>query len=314
MNYALPESVASALSGKFVLVTGSEGFLGKHLVRALRSVGALVSRVDVVGHTDRNTSYASCGAELFIPTGIYDYVIHGAGIASPFHYLRSPMNALEASVAGLRNILSFKPSRLLFLSSSEIYGDPTIVPTPETYTGASDTMGPRACYDEGKRLGETLCYIASQRGQHATVVRLFNAFGPGMRDDDRRFMPELRNAKRAGRPMRIYGSGDQTRTFCFVTDAVRGCLQALISGEAGRAYNIGNDRPELSMRQVCELAGVPVEAISPPPEWPSAGDPNRRCPDISRARAELGYEPVVPFEAGLRAFLDDDSDIRLEAI
>lgn len=315
MNYAIPPEVAAKLAGKFVLVTGSEGFLGKHIVRALRAAGSLVSRVDVVGHTDRAAGYASCGAEMFLPSGIYDYVVYAAGIASPWHYRRSPFAALEASVAGLKNMLSWQilPRRVLFLSSSEIYGDPTIVPTPETYTGASDTMGPRACYDEGKRLGETLCYMASQRGQHATVVRLFNAFGPGMREDDRRFMPELRNAHRSGNPMRIFGSGDQTRTFCYVTDTIRGCLQALVSGRSGVAYNIGNDRPELSMRQVCELAGVPVEVIPPPDDWPSGGDPNRRCPDISRARAELGYEPAVAFEEGLREFLGDDSDIRLEA-
>lgn len=306
LNYSLPPQVTEALSGKFVFVTGSAGFLGRHFMDALRQCGAVATGVDIRSGEDAEKLRRIC---------VYEYIIAAAGIASPYHYRQHPEQAMDASVGALRNMFYLMDgrSRLVFLSSSEIYGDPTIVPTPETYTGASDTMGPRACYDEGKRLGETLCYIASQRGQHATVVRLFNAFGPGMRDDDRRFMPELRNAKRAGRPMRVYGSGDQTRTFCFVSDAVRGCLQALVAGKSGRAYNIGNDRPELSMRRVCELAGVPVEAMPAPPEWPSAGDPNRRCPDITRAREELGYEPLVSFEDGLGEFLGDDSDIRLEA-
>lgn len=300
MNYALPDPVRLALSDRRVLVTGARGFLGKHFVQALREIGADVAEFDITITAFHDVSKP----QPF--TRSLDYLIHAAGIASPYHYRKNPWGALSASVQGTENMLELaraKGAKFLFLSSSEIYGDPTIVPTPETYTGASDPVGERACYDEGKRVAETLCSMVAREGVGAKIVRLFNAYGPGMSPDDRRFMPELRNAYRSGKPMRIFGTGEQTRTFAFVSDVIRGCLQALVSGKPGRAYNIGASGPELSMLDVCKLANVPIEVIPAPDDWPSGGDPNRRCPDISRAREELGYEPSVSFEDGLREFL-----------
>ena len=195
-------------------------------------------------------------------------------------------------------------ARLLFLSSSEIYGDPLVVPTPETYRSHVETMGDRSSYDVSKCLGETLMHLAAERGVRANVVRIFNSYGPGMNDDDRRFMPNLRRAKRLGERLRIYGTGRQTRTFCFVTDTVRGCLQALAyTAVFGRAWNIGNDNPEVSMPQVASMADVPYDLVAYPPEWPAGGEPNRRCPDISRAQAELQYSPEVSLREGLGLFL-----------
>ncbi len=297
MNYALPPHITGFLSGRRVLLTGSHGFLGQHFCAALRDCGAFVEEVDAkIGRYVRD----------WHQFGPLDAIIYGAGIASPHHYRQHPWRALDASVSGLRHVLENSEAPLLFLSSSEIYGDPTIVPTPETYTGASDPMGQRSPYDEGKRLGETLCHLAATHGtkRRAVVVRLFNAFGPGMAEDDRRFMPELRRVKRSGEPMRIFGTGLQTRTFCYVTDTIRGCLQALVDGRSGVPYNIGASGPEVSMLDVCKLAGVPVEVVEAPETWPSGGDPNRRCPDIARARIELGYEPAVRFEDGLERFLE----------
>lgn len=298
VNYYLPLDIRDAFLGRSVLVTGSEGFLGKHFQSALTDCGAHVIGWDI-----------KTGHDVSMPPSIFTrvhYIIHGAGLASPYHYRRSPLVALDAAVAGTRNMVDLAErsgAKLVFLSSSEIYGDPHVVPTPETYRSHVETMGDRSSYDVSKCLGETLVHLAAQRGVAANVVRIFNAFGPGMSDDDRRFMPNLRRAKRQGETMRLYGDGNQTRTFCFVSDTIRGVLLALIRGASGRAYNIGNDGPELSMSDVCKLAGVETERIPYPPEWPGEGEPMRRCPDISRARGELGYSPIVEFESGLESFL-----------
>lgn len=302
MNFHLPATVRSALSGKLTLVTGSEGFLGRHFRRAIEACGGRTVGLDIVnGHDVSSPPLGRWPSPERI-----DYIIHGAGTASPFYYRQKPLLALDAAVAGTRNMINEAErtrARILFLSSSEIYGDPLVVPTPETYRSHVETMGDRSSYDVSKCLGETLVHLAAERGVHASVVRIFNSYGPGMRDDDRRFMPNLRRAKREGKPIKIYGTGKQTRTFCFVTDTVRGCLQALTLGVAGRAYNIGNDTPEITMPEVAEMAGVPVELIPYPPEWPSDGEPMRRCPDISRARRELGYEPGMMLKDGLASFL-----------
>lgn len=300
MNYALPASVTDSLRRARVLVTGSEGFLGQHFVRALHECGADVRGLDLRTGDDVSTS-----TQYWHPNE-WTHIIHAAGIASPALYRADPLGALDAAVNGTRNMLrqaTVCRARLLLLSSSEVYGDPEVVPTPETYMGRIDPLGERSCYDESKRLAETLCSVYAARGVPATIVRLFNAFGPGMSPTDRRFMPNLRESYRSGQPIKIYGAGTQTRTFCFVSDTVRGCLQALVGGKPGRAYNVGTDGPELTMEQVARLAGVPFEHIPNPDDWPAEGEPMRRCPDISRARAELGYQPLVPFEDGLREFL-----------
>jgi len=307
VNYALPASVTSAVSGKLVFITGSEGFLGRHFTAALREAGASVVGFDIRNGQREDVSNMKMLDERASLFEMADFVIHGAGIASPFHYRRLPLVALDAATKGTRNLLELamampKRPRFLYLSSSEIYGDPAVVPTPEGYIGALDPLSPRAVYDVSKALGETLVNVYAEReGVRATIVRLFNAFGPGMADDDHRFMPRLRNAKRSGEPMHLYGDGKTTRTFNFVSDAVRGCLQALVSDKFG-PFNIGNDTPELSTLEVCHMAGVPFECVPYPTSWPEQ-EPLRRCPDISRARRELGYEPVVSFAQGLEEFL-----------
>lgn len=301
MNYALPPAVTQALSGSTVLVTGSEGFLGRHFVSAIEQSGGQVIGRDILKGQD--VSYQDWAK----PIRVVDYIIHAAGVASPYHYRKNPIRAVDSAVAGTRNMIDLAEAtgaQLLFLSSSEIYGDPIVVPTGETYRAHVETMGPRSSYDVSKCLGETLIHLAAERGVKANVVRLFNAYGPGMRDDDMRFMPALRNAKRAGLPVRIYGTGRQTRTFCFVTDTIRGCLQALtFTASYGRAWNIGNDSPEVTMPELARLAGVKHELVPCPDDWPGGGEPNRRCPDISRAKAELGYRPMVGLTDGLGEFL-----------
>lgn len=301
MNYTIPPHVADKLAGKTVLVTGSEGFLGKHFCSAVEQVGGRPIGRDILhGHDVSKPNW-----QLLNRTP--DFVIHAAGTASPYHYMKHPIRALDAAVSGTRNMIDLAEktgAHLLFLSSSEIYGDPLVVPTPETYRAHVETMGERSSYDVSKCLGETLIHLAAERGVKANVVRIFNSFGPGMREDDMRFMPALRNAKRAGTPIRIYGTGRQTRTFCFVTDTVRGCLQALVHDVSfGRVWNIGNDTPEVNMPALARMAGVEHELVPCPADWPGGGEPNRRCPDISRAKAELGYRPAVDLADGLTEFL-----------
>ena len=301
MNYYLPENVVAALRDKTVLVTGSEGFLGKHFCAAIWQAGGYSVGLDLINGEDVSDTNVGSG---LMP----DYILHAAGTASPFYYRKNPLRALDAAVGGTRNMLRIAESdgaQLLFLSSSEIYGDPLVVPTPETYRAHVETMGDRSSYDVSKCLGETLVHLAAERGVKANVVRIFNSYGPGMRDDDRRFMPNLRRAKRIGETIRIYGTGRQTRTFCYVTDTIRGCLQALTYTAAyGRAWNIGNDTPEISMPTLAGKAGVPYELVPCPDDWPGGGEPNRRCPDISRAKAELGYQPEVSLKDGLAMFLE----------
>ena len=310
VNYALRPETAAAFAGKTVLLTGSAGFLGKHFTKALEECGTLVKHFDILDGDDVNDP------DCWDMSEQYDMVIHAAGIASPFHYRAKPLQALDACVNGVRYALeqcATRHAKLLYLSSSEIYGNPdkANVPTQESYRGNVSCTGPRACYDESKRLGETLCQIYHEHfGVHAVTVRPFNGYGPGMKADDYRVLPNWREAVRKGEPLRIYGNGNQTRTFCYVTDLIRGCLEALAHGEPG-PYNIGNPTPEVSMLELAERLGQVIGKrldfvrIDHPDTYP-ADEPQRRCPDIRKAREHFGFEPVVSLEDGLREFMADD--------
>jgi UDP-glucuronate decarboxylase len=246
--------------------------------------------------------------------GPVDYIIHAAGIASPFYYRAYPLETLEVAITGTRNMLDLATkhrARMAFFSSSEIYGDPDSrhVPTSESYRGSVSCRGPRACYDESKRVGETLCHIYHETfGTHSTTIRPFNVYGPGMQEADYRVLPNFASRIKAGQPLNVYGVGTQTRTFCYITDAIVGFLLTLTRGVSGEAYNIGNPLPEISMRDLVlmieRVLGRPVahNVIEYPDSYP-ADEPLRRCPDIRKARLQLKYEPRVTLEDGLRRFL-----------
>jgi UDP-glucuronate decarboxylase len=203
------------------------------------------------------------------------------------------------------------PARLLFFSSSEIYGNPDAahVPTQESYHGNVSCLGARACYDESKRLGETLVRIYAEKfGVRGCIVRPFNVYGPGMQNLDYRVLPNFAAKILAGDPVNIYGTGNQTRTFCYVSDAIRGFLQVLLRGEPGEPYNIGNPEPEISMLELVETIKqalperkVEYHIIEHPDTYP-ADEPQRRCPDITKARLQVGYAPRIELEEGLRRF------------
>lgn len=330
---ALLGSHAHKLAGKNLLLTGGCGFLGYYFAQLFvylndkmldRPCKLLVLDNLITAEKEHaqigqlpNVSFIRHDIiQPFAWEGAIDYIVHAAGIASPYYYNKYPLETLDVATDGTKNVLQLakrhQVEAMLFFSSSEIYGDPDPrhVPTAESYRGNVSCTGPRACYDESKRLGETLCRIFYQYyGVPAKIVRPFNVYGPGMKETDYRVLPNFASRVINGKPLQAYGSGKQTRTFCYVTDAINGFLRTLLEGQPGEAYNIGNPRPEISMvdlaREVEGVLGRKVEVIVT--EYPNSvppDEPLRRCPDITKARQQLGYEPTVDLREGLRRFLD----------
>ncbi|CAK0771523.1 NAD-dependent epimerase/dehydratase [Gammaproteobacteria bacterium] len=323
-------NTAHDFAGKTVLLTGGRGFLGRYFME----VFALLNR-EVLDKPCRLIALDNLitagreGAEIpafenvsfiqhdviqpFICTEPVHYVIHAAGIASPFYYRAYPLETLEVAVRGTRNMLEVadaNKARFVFFSSSEIYGDPDQkhVPTAESYRGNVSCQGPRACYDESKRVGETLCYIFHEtRGTHTNTIRPFNVYGPGMQETDYRVLPNFASRIKSKKPLNLYGSGHQTRTFCYITDAMVGFLLVILRGIGGGPYNIGNPAPEISMLELANriqtVIGKKVEynIIEYPDSYP-ADEPNRRSPDIRKARLQLKYQPLVGLDEGLTRF------------
>jgi dTDP-glucose 4,6-dehydratase len=235
-----------------------------------------------------------------------DVIAHLASPASPVDYDRMPMHTMRANSLGMYRLLdvaSAVGARLLFTSTSEIYGDPLVHPQPETYWGNVDPVGPRSCYDEAKRFSEALLFAARRETSvQANVVRLFNTYGPGMRHDDGRVIPEMISAALTGRPLVIHGDGSQTRSFCYVSDLVA-ALSMVIHDDRldGEIFNIGNPH-EITVR---ELATHIVDLTETDSElrFTSArpGDPERRQPVIDRISTRYGWEPRVILRDGLKA-------------
>lgn len=323
--------ITQAFAGKRILITGARGFLGRYFTDVfLRLNAGLLNEPCEIVALDNLVTSGQLGAELpkdrsyafvnhdvikpFYPERPVDFVLHLAGIASPYYYRKWPLETLEVATSGLKNMLELTKSnnaRLLFFSSSEIYGDPDAahVPTKESYNGYVSCLGARACYDESKRLGETLVRIYNtQFGTKGMMVRPFNVYGPGMQKLDYRVLPNFGAKILAGESVQVYGTGHQTRTFCYVTDAIRGFLQVLVNGLPGEPYNVGNPEPEISVLKLVEIIArempelnVKYQVVEHPDTYP-ADEPQRRCPDITKARLQLGYEPRVPIEDGLRRF------------
>ena len=323
---------ARDLAGKTVLLTGGRGFLGRYFMEVFARLNETVLDVPVkLVVLDNLITAGKEGAEIpeidnvtfvnhnviepFEWEGPLDYVIHAAGIASPYYYRAFPLETLEVAITGTRRMLELAEAhnaRFTFFSSSEIYGDPDPkhVPMAESYRGNVSCQGPRACYDESKRTGETLCYIYhTANGTRTNTIRPFNVFGPGMQETDYRVLPNFASRIKAGLPLHVYGSGDQTRTFCYITDAMVGFLLVILKGVPGEAYNIGNPKPEISMVDLVKTIGrvsarpVKHDIVEYPDSYP-ADEPNRRAPDIRKARLQLKFEPVVSLDDGLKRFLD----------
>jgi dTDP-glucose 4,6-dehydratase/UDP-glucuronate decarboxylase len=240
-----------------------------------------------------------------------DYIIHCAGIASPTVYRKFPLETIEVNVMGLKNLLELarksNVKSFLSFSTSEIYGNPTPenIPTQEAYNGNVSCTGPRACYDESKRLGETLCVSYYQQyGIPIKVVRPFNVYGPGLRLDDRRVIPDyFKDAFLQGKIV-LLSDGKPTRSFCYISDATIGFIKALLSDCSGEAFNIGNDEIEISMldlaKKVAEIIGdVEIEHQQSIEKNYLTDNPQRRCPDLTKSKKLLAYYPSVHLQEGL---------------
>jgi dTDP-glucose 4,6-dehydratase len=301
-----------------VLVTGGAGFLGSHLCDRLLAEGHEVIAMDnlLTGNL-RNIAHLSGEprfrfvnhnvTQFIAVEGPLDAVLHFASPASPIDYLLLPIQTLKVGALGTHNALGLamaKSARLLLASTSEVYGDPLVHPQPETYWGNVNPIGPRGVYDEAKRFAEaiTMAYRRSH-GVDTRIVRIFNTYGERMRPRDGRVVPALIGQALAGEPMTVFGDGSQTRSFCYVPDLIEGIYRLLLSDEPD-PVNIGNPS-ELSVlefaRTIRRLTGTSSEIVFKPLP---VDDPKIRQPDITRARAILGWEPKVKLEEGLSRTID----------
>lgn len=319
-------SELETMAGTTVCVTGAAGFLGSFLLDVL-AIAAETVGLDVLGvdnfrtglpdrlaHLAGHARVALATHDVTRPlesTRQVDWIVHAASVASPTFYRRFPLETIDVNVNGTWRMLELARDGvrgMLVLSSSEIYGDPdpAAIPTAETYLGNVSPTGPRACYDESKRLGETLCTTYFRlHGTPVTIVRPFNVYGPGQRLDDQRIIPDLLSAALERRPLVLYSDGRATRSFCHVRDAVRAMLVLLVRGDRGEAFNVGNDE-EVTIARVAEVmadvAGPPRLAV----EHRVSADanylkdnPQRRCPDLTKIRTRTGWRPEIGLAEGL---------------
>jgi len=297
------------------VVTGGAGFLGSHLSDRLLAEGYDVVAVDnlVTGSEDNiahlrgDPRFEYVRQDIIQPytvDGPVDMVYHFASPASPVDYLELPLETLLVGSVGTHNTLDLardKGARFLMASTSEVYGDPAIHPQPEEYFGNVNPHGTRAVYDEAKRYAEAVTFAYRRKfGMDAKIVRIFNTYGERMRINDGRVVPAFISQALRGEPLTIFGDGKQTRSFCYVSDLIDGIYKLSVSEQSG-PINVGNpvERTMLEFAQVILTATGSDSPITHVP-LPTADDPKQRRPDITKARALLGWEPRVPLEEGLK--------------
>ena len=327
--------------GTTILITGCAGFLGFYFLQFLLAYKESLQFKKIIGidnfklrnpqwlkdlhrkHQDIFDLYPFniINDDFIDIQGLSDvqYVIHMASIASPTFYRKFPIDTIDANVWGLRRLLDYfynkKIKGLLFFSSSEVYGNPetAFVPTNEEYLGNVVTIGPRACYDEAKRFGETLCYVfADQYGMPISIVRPFNNFGPGMDLQDQRVPADFAKAVFMNQDIHILSDGTPKRTFCYITDAIVGYIKCLLYGKF-EYFNIGMDAPEISIKEFADLYqnkgkqifGYTGQVLYNQSEEQAylIHNPQRRCPNIEKAKVLLNYLPSISVEQGVEKYL-----------
>lgn len=296
-----------------ILVAGGAGFLGSHLVEALLARGEEVVCVDnlLTGSENNIAEFKGNPKFSFIKhdicqsieiEGKLDYIINLACPASPVDYRKNPVETLEVCSAGVKNLLDLAlkhQARFFHTSTSEVYGDPTVHPQPESYFGNVNSYGERSCYDEGKRFAEALIYIYHKDlGVNTGIIRIFNTYGPKMQPNDGRVVSNFIRQALAGEDITIYGDGKQTRSFCYVSDQIAGQIKMLYSEEEG-PINIGNPA-EFTMLELADkiikLTGTNSKIVFK--HLPS-DDPKQRRPEIKLAKERLGWNPQIGLEEGL---------------
>ena len=330
------------MSGKKILITGGAGFLGYYLVQSIihwnnKKKPSEKIHLTVVDNFRRGapkwiSNLENCEAfKLFshdvtvpLPKNMpnFNFIIHAASIASPIFYRKYPIETMDANINGLRHLLDYSVVNkmniegFLFFSTSEIYGDPDEknIPTSEEYRGNVSCIGPRACYDESKRYGETLCInYAQQYNLPIGIARPFNNYGPGLNIDDGRVIPDFAKCIINQNDIVIFSDGRPTRTFCYIADAIIGYFKILIHAEPGEMFNIGIEKPEISINELADLMvniskklfgyeGNLINEISSDKEY-LTDNPNRRCPSIKKAKEKIGFEPKITLEDGLERSL-----------
>jgi len=335
----------ACIAGKKLLITGGAGFLGYYFVQSIidwnkrtvedkniqltiydnyiRGIPSWLTKLQ----ENKSLNLIKHDVNNVLPKNVddFNYIIHAASIASPTYYRKYPIETMDANVNGLRNLLEYciqqreknkNVEGFLFMSSSEVYGDPSPenIPTPEAYNGNVSFTGPRACYDESKRYGETLCVNFSRHyGLPIKIARPFNNYGPGLNITDRRVIPDFALDVLSGRDIILLSDGSPTRTFCYIADAIVGYFKVLVRGRNGEPYNIGVEEPEICIGDLAEMVvgtardlfdykGKVVRQVSSELDY-LVDNPSRRCPMIAKARNEIGYSPTISLPEGLQRSL-----------
>ncbi len=300
-----------------ILVTGGAGFIGSHLIDRLMTEGYEVLCLDnfYTGHKRNilkwldNPYFELIRHDITEPIRLeVDQIYHLACPASPVHYQYNPVKTIKTNVMGTLNMLGLAKrvkARFLLASTSEVYGDPDVHPQPEEYRGNVNCIGIRSCYDEGKRVAETLAFdYHRQNNVDIRVMRIFNTYGPRMLENDGRVVSNFIIQALKGVPLTVYGDGLQTRSFCYVSDLVEGMIR-LMNGDQIGPINIGNP----GEYTILQLAQTIQKMVNPDAELTfkplPQDDPKQRQPDITKAKTFLGWEPTIPLEEGLKLTIED---------
>lgn len=301
-----------------LLITGAAGFLGSHLSRRFLNAGHIVTGLDDfttgdpkhIKSLEDNANFKFIHQDVREPLyGNYDGILNFACPASPVHYQADPVRTIETNFLGMINVLHLAKelnARVLQASTSEVYGDPAISPQIETYWGNVNPIGIRSCYDEGKRAAETLCFdYLRQFNLDIRVIRIFNTYGPGMAIGDGRVVSNFVVQALKGEDITIYGDGSQSRSFCFVSDLIEGIYKTFMNeSNLNSPINLGNPN-EFTMNELAEkvifISGSKSRIIHKPLPL---DDPKQRCPDISLAKNNLNWEPIVSLEAGIKSTIN----------